>query len=279
MIIDFHTHIFPPEIREMRQVYAGRDPCFAAMYSAPKAKMATAEELIAAMDESGIDVSVALNIGWLDPDICRKTNDYILESAARYSKRLVPFITVQPGWGDAAVREVERCAGAGAKGIGEIRPDIQGFDLTDRKVMATLVELLVGRGLVFLTHASEPVGHVYPGKGSVTPDRLYAFVRTFPELKVVCAHWGGGLAFYALMPEVRQAMANVYFDSAATPYLYLPEVFRYTAGLAGLKKVLFGSDYPLLSARRVMEDVEKSGLTADEKKAVLGGNAAGLLGL
>ncbi|MEW6142716.1 MAG: amidohydrolase family protein [Chloroflexota bacterium] len=277
MIVDFHTHIFPPKVRERREDYVKRDLCFAEMYADPKAKMATAEELIAAMDEAGIDVSVALNIGWVSQDICRETNNYILESAAKHPKRIVPFIAVQPEAGDAAVGEVERCAGAGAKGIGEMRPDVQGFDLASHRVMSALVETLVRCGMIFLTHASEPVGHVYPGKGLVTPDKLYAFVSAFTELKVVCAHWGGGLASYALMPEVGKALTNVYFDSAATPYLYLPQVFRQTADLVGIEKVLFGTDYPLLSQRRVIADVDKAGLSETERRAVLGGNAARLL--
>jgi len=279
LIVDFHTHVFPPKVRETREEYARRDPCFAAMYADLKARMATAEELIAAMDEAGVRVSVALNIGWVDRDICRETNDYILESAARYPKRLVPFISVRPGAGESAVREVERCAKAGAKGLGEMRPDVQGFDPASREVMDALVEVLVRHNLLFLTHASEPVGHVYPGKGSVTPEKLYAFISMFPELKVVCAHWGGGLPFYALMPEVRKALANVYFDSAATPYLYQPEIFRHVINLAGPDKVLFGSDYPLLSAGRVMADVDKAGLGEVEKRALLGVNATRLLGL
>lgn len=279
MIIDFHTHIFPPRVREKRKEYVQRDPCFAAMYADPKAKMATAEELVAAMDEAGVGVSVVLNIGWVSQDICRETNDYILESAAKYSKRLVPFIAVQPASGDAAVREVERCVKMGARGIGEMRPDVQGFDPASRETMSALVESLVRHDMIFLTHASEPVGHAYPGKGKVTPDILYAFAIAFPQLKVVCAHWGGGLASYVLMPEVGKALASVYFDSAATPYLYQPRVFRQTVDLVGIEKVLFGTDYPLLSQRRVMADVEKAGLSEAEKKAVLGGNAAGLLGL
>jgi predicted TIM-barrel fold metal-dependent hydrolase len=207
------------------------------------------------------------------------TNDYILEAAARFPGRIVPFVTVQPKAGTAAVKEVERCARAGAKGIGEMRPDVQGFDPGNSEVMAALVETLVKRNMIFLTHASEPVGHEYPGKGKVTPDILYRFISAYPELKVVCAHWGGGLPSYALMPEVGRTLANTWFDSAATPYLYVPKVFKQTIDMVGLEKVLFGSDYPLLKATRVMADVEKAGLTAKEKKAVLGGNAACLLGM
>jgi hypothetical protein len=64
MIIDFHTHIFPPQVKQNRRRYVDDDPCFAALYADERAKLATAEELIAAMDRNGVDVSVVLNIGW-----------------------------------------------------------------------------------------------------------------------------------------------------------------------------------------------------------------------
>ncbi|GAI11657.1 unnamed protein product, partial [marine sediment metagenome] len=80
MIIDLHTHIFSPWVRERRDEYIKRDPCFSLLYSQQKAKLATAEELIASMDETGVDLSVVLNIGWASHELCVETNDYILNS-------------------------------------------------------------------------------------------------------------------------------------------------------------------------------------------------------
>ncbi|GAH83550.1 unnamed protein product, partial [marine sediment metagenome] len=205
VIIDFHTHVFPPQIKKKRSKYIGRDPCFALLYSNPEAKMATAEELIASMDKAGVDISVILNYGWITHELCVETNDYIMESVSRYPQRLVGFCAVQPQSPQAAIAEIERCAQAGIRGVGEMRPDMQLFDLTDEVVMAPLVEALRKHKLILLTHASEPVGHDYLGKGSITPDILYPFIASFPDLKLVCAHWGGGLPFYALMPEVKKA--------------------------------------------------------------------------
>ena len=173
MIIDFHTHVFPPWVKENRHDYLKRDPCFAQLYSSPKAKIATAEEVIASMDQIGVDISVILNIGWTSQEICAMTNDYILEAVARYPDRLVGFCTIQPRAGEAAVKELERCARGGARGIGEMRPDDQGFDLGDKELMRPFVEVAERYHLLFLTHASEPVGHQYPGKGIVTPGILY----------------------------------------------------------------------------------------------------------
>ncbi|GAI63616.1 unnamed protein product, partial [marine sediment metagenome] len=214
MIIDFHTHVFPPQIKKNRSKYIDSDPCFAILYSEKNAKLATADELIASMDKAGVDISVIVNIGWTTHELCVETNDYILESIARYPQRLIGFCTVQPHSYEAAITEIERCAQEGIRGVGEIRPDIQLFDLRDEEVIEPLIKVIRKHKLILLTHASEPVGHNYPGKGAITPDMLYPFITSYPDLTIVCAHWGGGLPFYALMPEVKQAMNNVFFDTA-----------------------------------------------------------------
>ena len=95
-----------------------------------------------------------------------------------------------------------------------------------------------------LIHTSEPVGHAYPGKGTVTPDMLEALIRAYPDNTFVFAHFGGGMPFYALMPEVAASLANVYFDSAAFTHLYRPEVFQTAVTACGVERILFASDYP-----------------------------------
>lgn len=279
MIVDFHTHVVPSGIKERRADYVGRDACFSLLYAEPKAKLATAEEVIASMDEHGIDKSVILNLGWVSHELCVETNDYILEAIARYPERLIGFCVIQPLAGDKALKELERCAQNGVKGIGEMRPDVQDFDLKDSSLMRPVIETAVKHNLIFLTHASEPVGHQYFGKGNITPEVIYPFILNFPDLKVVCAHWGGGLPFYALMPEVGKALSNVYFDTAATPFLYKPQIFKRVADIAGIDKILFGSDYPLLSPKRIIDQLESTGLSQEDKAKILGGNAQRLLSI
>jgi hypothetical protein len=277
VIIDFHTHILPPRIREDREDYLRRDPCFSLLYANPEIRLSTAEELIASMDEEGIDCSIALNIGWTSHELCLETNDYIMEALSRYPDRLVGFCAIQPRAGEMAIDEIERCARGGMRGIGEMRPDIQGFDLGDEEIMRPVIEAAKRHRLIFLTHSSEPVGHEYMGKGKITPDILYRFICRFPQLPVVCAHWGGGLPFYALMPEVKTALEDVFFDTAASPFLYQPEIFKHVAEIVGVKKILFGSDYPLMSQSRVIKQVRSLDMGGEAEDMILGGNAEGLL--
>ncbi|MSQ41352.1 MAG: amidohydrolase [Dehalococcoidia bacterium] len=279
MIVDTHTHIFPAWLRERRQEYLKRDATFGALYSNPTAKMATAEELVAAMDAAGIDVAVVLGLGWSDPGLTRECNDELTKAARRFPQRLLPFCSVNPAWGDAAVYEVERCARLGARGVGELHPDTQGFDLGSQEVMEPLVEAVERLGLLLLTHSSEPVGHPYSGKGTTTPAVLMRFISNFPSVTLICAHWGGGLPFYALMPEVAAALQNVYFDTAASPFLYNPHVFSVASQLVPPTHILLGTDYPLLAPARVLDQIRTSELSQETRDAILGGNAARLLGL
>jgi hypothetical protein len=80
------------------------------------------------------------------------------------------------------------------------------------------------------------------------------------------------------MPEVAAALKNTFFDTAATPFLYRPQVFESVAGMVGADKILFGSDCPLLSPRRVIEQIESADLPWESKAMILGGNAQRLLG-
>ena len=276
MIVDIHTHIFPPEIIARRERYLARDAWFRHLYEGPKARMATAEDLIAEMDRSGVDLSVAFCFAWSDMGLCRETNDYVLDACRRHPGRLVGFACVQPRAGREAVREVERCVGEGMRGVGELMPDGQGFDLDDPQVMGPVARAAMEAGVPLMVHTSEPVGHDYFGKGTVTPGTVYAFARQFPGLTLICSHWGGGLPFYELMPEVREALADTYYDTAASPYLYDDRIFTWVGG-AMPHKVLLGTDYPLLPQGRFLERVRKSGLPPEVQALILGENAARLL--
>jgi predicted TIM-barrel fold metal-dependent hydrolase len=276
VVVDFHTHVFSPNVRENRERYAALDPWFSELYSSPQATLATAEDLISSMDDDGIEVSVILNGAWRSLDLCIETNDYILDCVARHPGRLVGFCMAPLDSGGArsgAAREIERCARGGARGIGEIRPDAASPEL-----LAEAAAVVREHGLIVLAHASEPVGHAYVGKDRVTPGVLYPLITRYPDITLVCAHWGGGLPFYALMPEVRDAMTNVFFDTAASPFLYRPDVYAEVIGLVGADHVLFGSDYPLLRPRRLLKEIEEADVPPEDRRLIISGNAQRLLG-
>ncbi len=277
-VVDAHCHILPDSFRERYGELAAKDATFAALFPKPNPKMAMGEKLLEVMEEAGVSHAVVMGMGWKTQEVAREVNDYLAEAAAREPGRLTGFGSVNPAWGKEAAAEIRRCADMGLGGVGELHPDTQGFDVADADVMGPIMGELRELGWPVVVHSSEPVGHVYPGKGSTTPDRLYRFIEAFPENVIVCAHWGGGLPFYYMMPEVPKVLSNVYFDSAASPFLYGPEVFERVVQLAGAERILFGTDYPLINHRRLLRQVLESGLPETDQWAILGGNAAGLLG-
>ncbi len=272
MIIDFHTHITAPEIIARRDEYLIKDAWFRDLYGNPKARLSSAQGLISAMDEAGVDQAVVFGFGWRDMDLCRQDNDYVMEAVGSYPERLIGFGIVNPAAGTEAVREIERCAKGGLFGLGELMPDGQGYRLDDEKAMAPIVEAAMAHDMLLLTHCSEPVGRLYPGKGTVTPDEVIRFARLFPDATLICAHWGGGTIFYELMPDVARIMRNVYYDTAASLFLYQDDIFTLAARWAP-GKVLFATDYPLIAPKRFIERMQAARMPTATRRRMLGGNA------
>ena len=275
-VVDFHTHIFSPSLIAEREIYIRRDRWFGALYGNPKARMADAEGLIASMTEAGVAQAVAFGFAFADAGLCREGNDYVLQAAARYPDRILPFAVVNPCLGEAALREARRCLEGGALGLGELMPDGQGFALDDFERLDPLMALAREHGVPTLFHVNEQVGHGYHGKGTQGPERAYALAMRYPDNVIVLAHWGAGLPFYELMPEVRAALRNVYYDTAASIYLYEDAVFRHVMAWAPTK-VLWATDYPLATQSRCLRRLRRAGLDEGELLRLLDRNAHAIL--
>jgi len=131
-----------------------------------------------------------------------------------------------------------------------------------------------------MIHTNEPVGHSYAGKTPNTLAQIEALLSRFSDNRIILAHWGAGLFFYSLMKKgVRETLRNAYFDTAASPYLYAPDIYPLAVKLIGVGKILFGSDYPLLAPARYFNELRNCGLNQNEIDAICGRNAAELFGL
>ena len=93
------------------------------------------------------------------------------------------------------------------------------------------------------------------------------------------AHWGGGLAFDALMPEMRDTMGRFYVDSAATGLLYSPDVVSRVIDLVGAKHVLFGTDFPLVSQAEALDALREAAIDEEARALIEGANLRALLRL
>lgn len=272
-IIDGHTHVFPDEVRSGREKFFAHDDGFRLLYENPRTRVATAEELVGDMNGQRVDQAVICGFPWEDLGLCRWHNDYLLDIAQRYPGRLIPFACAPAKNCGPAAEEIHRSVHMGMRGVGEIA-GYAGDDLLWAKPLA---EAAAEVGVPLLIHTSEEIGHHYPGKVLHGLRSLFQFICALPQLTIILAHWGGGLFFYELMPEVAMATRRVLYDTAASPYLYDPRVYEIAVKIVGPDRIIFGSDYPLIQPARYIRDIESAGLELSIRKKILGENLAATL--
>lgn len=278
-VIDAHTHMFPPRVREDPSLVEAEEAAFGLMFGHGGSRIAAPETILDEMDDAGVDMAALCPFPWVSLRRCEENNRYLLEVAASRPDRFIPFAVTNPRFEDKAVAVARRSLEAGARGLGELHTMPQGFDVRDEQLMAPLVDLAREFDVPIMIHVNEPVGHDYPGKGPVTPRIIYLFIQTFPGVKLILPHWGGGLPFYELMPEVAEACRDVYYDSAASPYLYRSDVYRLAAVTADPHRILFATDYPLLPYKRTLADAREGLADVALREEIMGLNAARLLGI
>jgi predicted TIM-barrel fold metal-dependent hydrolase len=277
MILDAHTHIFPEEVCRRREDFFADEPAFRLLYESPKSRLVGPEDLLQAMEEEGVEAAVALGFPWRQERHWRRHNEVILEAMRRFPRQVIGFCAVHPLF-PGAIREVERCLAAGARGVGEL-----AFYLHDRAenltaILAPVAEVCQHYRVPILLHATDRAGPHYPGRSLTPLAAIYRAIEALPDVTWILAHWGGRLPFYGLLKKVPEFFRNIYFDTAASPYVYRPEIYRVVAEMVGPDKILFGSDYPLLRPRRYLEEMAETNLPEDWQEMIMGKNLARLLG-
>ena len=211
----------------------------------------------------------------------RLGNDEVLAAAEANPDVLIPFACVDPHKGKLGVREARELIDRGARGF-KFHPNTQAFWPNDR-AWYPLYEVIAEAGLIALFHSGTTgIGAGMPGGGGVrlkysNPMLVDDVAADFPELDIILAHPSFPWQDEALAIAVHKP--NVYIDlSGWSPKYFPPNLMRYTNTL--LKdKMLFGSDYPLITPDRWLADFEKLEIRDEVRPLVLKENAARLLGL
>jgi len=275
MKIDCHVHVTPPDIIESWEKIAEKEPYFSLISNSKVNKFAAAEDIVAVLEKDNFDKAVVFGFGFRDIGLCRYVNDYVIEKVKEYPEKLIGFAVAPPGCGDTCA-EIERCYGAGLKGVGELFPEGQGIDLANETAISGVCKEL---NIPLLLHANENVGHYYPGKTGVPLQDIEKFVLNNPDLKIILAHFGGGIFIYETMKEIKAGFRNVYYDTAVAPYLFDTRIYNVIKALGICEKLLFGSDFPILPPSRYFKSLDASSLNDEEKKLILGLNARDLFGI
>ncbi len=279
MIIDSHTHLFPEPVKNDRSLFFDKEPEFKLLYDSPRAKISTITELIDTMDIHGVDISVVSGFPWRNPDFARKNNDTLLEAVQAYPDRIKGLACFDLAW-EGAADEAVRCMDAGLSGVGELAFYFSGIDAKALSLLEPVMAVLREKGnRPCMIHTNEPVGHPYPGKTPITLEQIDSLARTFPDNRIILAHWGGGIFFYRVMKkQVKETLKNIWYDTAASVFLYDPEIYNMAIQANVIDKVLFGTDFPLLTPDRYYADMDKSAMTPAHKRQVLGENALAFYG-
>ena len=210
------------------------------------------------------------------------SSEEIAAGAARHSDVLIPFGSVDPLTGPAAIEKAKRLVGDhGVRGF-KFHPSVQGFDPSDR-TFYPLYGALSEFGLPVIFHTGQTgIGAGTRGGfgiklGYSNPILLDAVAADFPELTIIMAHPSVPWQDEAI--AVATHKANVYIDlSGWSPKYFPPQLVRQANSLLQ-DKVLFGSDFPLITPERWLADFEKLDLKDQVRPKILKDNAVRVLGL
>jgi predicted TIM-barrel fold metal-dependent hydrolase len=270
MIVDCHTHIFPekiaPKVMQMNQRNLGLVP-----YGA-----GTTSDLLAYMENAGIDYAVAFGVA-PEAQFVRATNDWLIAQA---NARLLLFGTITPDFEDWA-SEIDRIKDAGVIGI-KFNPLFQDIRPDDRN-MYPIYEKLTQAGMFVFFHAGKGSGAETGDQIRSTPAGLRRLHTDHPDLKLLCAHFGGS----GMLSEVLTHLAGtgVYLDTSQTPTCKDLDIKLINELIQrhGADRILYATDYPWARQGGAFgweyEWLEKLDLSENDREGILGGNAQRLFNL
>jgi predicted TIM-barrel fold metal-dependent hydrolase len=209
-------------------------------------------------------------------------NEEIAEDCAAHADVLIPFASIDPWRGRTAVRQARRLVKEyGVKGF-KFHPSLQAFSPDDRMAYP-LYEAIEEIGVPALFHTGQTgIGAGVPGGGGIrlkysNPMLVDDVAVDFPGLRIILAHPSFPWQDEALAVAIHKP--NVHIDlSGWSPKYFPPQLVRYANTL--LKdKVLFGSDYPVITPDRWLGDFAKLDIKPEARPRILKDNALRLLGL
>jgi predicted TIM-barrel fold metal-dependent hydrolase len=210
------------------------------------------------------------------------SSEEVAAACAEHADVLIPFGSVDPRKGQAAVRQARRLVTEhGVRGF-KFHPSLQAFHPNDR-LAYPLYEAIEELEVPVLFHTGQTgLGAGLPGGAGIrlkysNPMDVDDVAADFPDLSIVLAHPSFPWQDEAL--AVATHKPNVYIDlSGWSPKYFPPQLVRYANTLLR-HKVLFGSDYPVITPDRWLADFEQLDIKPEVRPLILKENAARLLGL
>jgi predicted TIM-barrel fold metal-dependent hydrolase len=252
MIIDAHIHMFSPaQIPERgKERDLGHLDTYTRLLFTPtkfnhtRQGWVSCERMIEIMAQEGVDKVTVLGA-------TGQEDDYTAACLNKYPEHLIGFRFIHMARLRANLRDelasMRRAVlEEGFVGFGEHHPDKANHELYNKEFLAVM-ELAQELDVPINIHVSEQTGHFYYGKSHNPLEEYFWLAKRYPDLKLILAHWGGGLPFYEAIPAVRKVLKNVYYDTAASRLFF--DLIKSTEQITKMvdpRKIFYGSDYPLL---------------------------------
>jgi predicted TIM-barrel fold metal-dependent hydrolase len=251
-VFDAHSHVYGP----MRTIWGVIGQ--------------TADDWIRRMDSNGIDMAMIMGTYQLAVQDQRLVTDTTIAAVEKYPDRFIGFVWASPMWEEAALDEMRRAADGGLRGL-KLYPHGQGGYPIDSPLVDPLVDLAEELDWVTMVHTDID-------SKVCSPHLAIRLAKRHPNVPVIFAHMGLNPDVTHFIPDYVKDTPNIYLDTSASPNL--PQ-FVYKTPMAVIPdRMLFGSDAPTLSPEVELKKVEVAedlfGLTKEEKRKVLGGNAVRL---
>lgn len=261
-IFDAHAHIFPKKIAEKASANIG------AFYDLPMKFDGSIDELLNVCERSKISKCVVHSVATKKEQV-ESINSFIYDSVSKYPDKFVGFCSLHPDMTqNEADKEIEKAISLGFKGI-KLHSDFQKFNIDDKHAF-DLYEVIDNR-LPILFHAGDK------RFGYSSPLRLASAAKRFQKQRMIGAHFGG----YTEWKDASRCLAdleNVWVDSSSTmEFISTEEVNEYVRAFTP-DRIFFGTDYPMWSAEKEIENINKLDLTDEEREKIFYKNICEFLG-
>ncbi|MGQ4601122.1 amidohydrolase family protein [Nocardia sp. R6R-6] len=279
--LDMHTHV-DVSARTPAPAHDEVRAAMAKFFKTEHAPSGTLPDLAAYYRELSIAaVTFTVDRGPSQPDPAL-SNDEIIEEAAAHSDIVIPFASVHPDRGEQGARTAERLIVEGGVRGFKFHPNAQAFYPNDRKAY-DLYEVLNAHRIPALFHTGQSgAGAGTRGGGGFrlkysNPLHLDDVAVDFPDMPIVLAHPSFPWQEEALAVAVHKP--QVYLELSGWSPKYFPPILVQYANTLLRDKVLFGSDFPMITPERWLADLEQTGIRDEVKPGLLKDNAVRLLGL
>lgn len=259
MIIDAHAHIFPNKIAEKAAAGIG------SFYDMKVDYNGTLETLLREGGEAGVDRFIVQSVATVPTQVI-PINNFISQSVEKFPDKLIGFGAMHPDFEDIE-GEIERIYALGLKGI-KLHSDFQQFNIDDEKALP-IYENAQRLGLPILFHIGDS-RYDYS-----SPERLLNVVKKFPNLTVIGAHFAG----WSMWDKGAELFdhSGIYTDCSSSLYAMTPEHAAELIRKIGVHRVMWGTDYPMWSAKEELERFDRLPLTDRERELILSENALRLI--